>query len=107
MFVLWRDQEDDAGCVAYWADDHLKLLEIHNPDFWRRHDLQQPRREDGAGVSSRNEADFFDFIADLPEFAEAARESIQRISAAYFSAFAIAAAFSSSILLADRTKAVP
>ncbi|WP_081744174.1 sensor histidine kinase [Ensifer aridi] len=85
LFVLWRDQEDDAGCIAYWADDRLKLVELQDADFWRRHDLQQARREDGAGVPSRNEMDFFHLIADLPEFAEAARESVQRISAAYFS----------------------
>lgn len=85
LFVLWRDQEDDAGCIAYWADDRLKLVELQDPDFWRRHDLQQAHREDGVGVPSRNEMDFFHLIADLPEFAEAARESVHRISAAYFS----------------------
>ncbi|WP_026621208.1 signal transduction histidine kinase (plasmid) [Ensifer sp. WSM1721] len=85
LFVLWRDQEDDAGCVACWADGGLKLVEVQNADFWRRHDLQQQHREGDVGISSRKEADFSDLIADLPDFAEAAPERIQRISAAYFS----------------------
>lgn len=85
LFVVWRDQEDDAGCVAYWAADCLKLVDVQNADFWRRHDLQRPRNEDDAAVSPRAEEELIDLIADLPEFAGVAGEPIRRISAASFS----------------------
>ncbi|WP_156623676.1 MULTISPECIES: histidine kinase [unclassified Ensifer] len=85
LFVVWRDQEDETGCVAYWANDHLKLVDVGRSDFWRRHDLQPPRRGDGLAALSRTEADLLLLIADLPEFSAVAGERIRRISAAYFS----------------------
>lgn len=85
LFVFWRDQEDETGCVAYWANDRLKLVDVGRSDFWRCHDLQPPRRDDGPAAQSRNEADLLLLIADLPEFSAVASERIRRISAAYFS----------------------
>ncbi|PLT94963.1 sensor histidine kinase [Sinorhizobium medicae] len=88
LLVVWREQEEAAGCVAYYADGRLKLVDIQRADFWRRHHLQSPSGQQHKGSSptkEEEEEELAVLIAELPELAEAADRRIRHVSCAPFS----------------------
>jgi signal transduction histidine kinase len=85
LIVLWRDQEEESGCVAHWMNGQLQLIDIRNPDFWRRHDLQPPARQGEHGFLPKSEDELFALMADVPEITGGAEQCVRRLSSAAFS----------------------
>jgi len=40
LLAIWQDQENPVGGLAYWESGRLELLQIDDPDFWRRQNLE-------------------------------------------------------------------
>ena len=62
LLVIWREQEFEAGCVAYWTNAALRLVDIRDNEFWRRHDPDHA----GGRLRDRGEA-LSGLLADLPQ----------------------------------------
>ncbi|WEX75258.1 histidine kinase [Sinorhizobium numidicum] len=85
LIVVWRDQEEDAGCVAHWMDGELQLIDIRNTDFWARHDLQPSHRRGDHNFIRKSEEQLAALMADLPEITVSADQPVRHLSSAAFS----------------------
>lgn len=67
LLVVWRDQEDDVGSVAYWAEGQVTLVDIQDTDFWRRHDPLPQRWRGEQDSSSKAKEEPLELMAALPQ----------------------------------------
>ena len=84
LIVVWRDQNEDTGCAACWSDGKFQLMDITQPDFWRRHDVQAPDRQGEPASSSITYLQLTDLIVDLPGLAMDQAEPFGTVFAASF-----------------------
>ncbi|AWM27942.1 signal transduction histidine kinase [Sinorhizobium fredii] len=80
LLVIWRDQELESGCVAYWTRGNLQLVDVKGSEFWQRHDPQH-HATDRSESCEKLDALF----AELPELSAKPGESECKVSAAAFS----------------------
>ncbi|MDX1097921.1 sensor histidine kinase [Sinorhizobium medicae] len=81
LLVIWREQEFESGCAAFWTSGRLQLADLRDPEFWRRHD------PDGCDERhSRSGEALNGLFADLPQIhANAGRPNCKVVSAAFSS----------------------
>lgn len=81
LLVIWREQEFDAGCAAYWTSGQLQLADLKDPEFWRRHDPDRyDERHQRSGEALNG------LFADLPQIrANAGQPDCKVVSAAFSS----------------------
>lgn len=80
LLVIWREQEFESGCVAYWANGTLQLADLRDTDFWRRHD---PDHYDGRDRKSGEALN--GLFADLPQIRANTDQSDRKVFSAAFS----------------------
>lgn len=80
LLVIWREQEFESGCAAYWTSGTLQLADLKEPEFWRRHD---PDRYDGR--YSKNGETLNGLFADLPQIHASSDQSDCKVFSAAFS----------------------
>ncbi|CAN7717979.1 histidine kinase [Rhizobium sp. LjRoot98] len=85
VVVVWRDQEQDIGSVAYWLNRELRLIDVSGAAFWDRHDPEH-MPDFGRGEASVVNAEALSAILrDLPELAGEAGRPVRYICSAMFS----------------------
>ncbi|MDX0994220.1 sensor histidine kinase [Sinorhizobium medicae] len=80
LLVIWREQEFESGCAAFWTSGRLQLADLRDPEFWRRHDPDGDERHSRSGEALNG------LFADLPQIhANAGRPNCKVVSAAFSS----------------------
>ncbi|HEY9578970.1 MAG TPA: histidine kinase [Rhizorhapis sp.] len=68
LLVLWRDQEEPSGSVAYWSKGELKLVDVSDKAFWLQHDPEGPHGQDRILPGAPDDK-LFSIFRSLPELA--------------------------------------
>ncbi len=86
LLVVWRDQEEDTGSVAYWLHGDLRLIDVRGAAFWSQHDPEPPTPDlDRGGTAAVIDAEVAGIFRDLPELAAEVRTPFKYICSAAFS----------------------
>ncbi len=85
LMVVWRDQEEDIGTVAYWLKGNLRLIDIQDTAFWEQHDPEPLPDPASGGVSAVSAEEVAAILCDLPELAGEVRKPHTYICSAVFS----------------------
>ncbi len=86
LLVVWRDQEEDTGSVAYWLKGDLRLIDVRDATFWNQHDPEPPMFNLDRGGMPRVSADeVAGIFRDLPELGAEVRTPFKYTCSAAFS----------------------
>lgn len=85
LVVVWRDQEQDVGCVAYWLNRELRLIDIQGAAFWDQHDPEHLLDFGRSEAATVNAKELAAILRDLPELASEAHRPVRYICSAMFS----------------------
>lgn len=85
LMVVWRDQEDDIGSVAFWHKGELRLVDVNEAAFWRAHDPERVRDPGHAEASAVSTAEFEAIGRALPPLTVDVGSRPQYVCSAVFS----------------------
>jgi signal transduction histidine kinase len=86
LLVIWRDQEEDVGSVAYWLKGELRLIEVRDAAFWCQHDPEPPMLAPYRGETPMvSDDEVGGIFRDLPELAAEVRDPSNYVCSAAFS----------------------
>ncbi|MCF8709003.1 sensor histidine kinase [Rhizorhapis sp. SPR117] len=85
LLVLWRDQDDPTGSIAYWSNGELKLIDISGETFWSRYDPEQRHQPGRNTTGTAQTAEVIAILNSQPELAAESGKPMRYACSATFS----------------------